>query len=341
VALAAGDHVQLVRLSGEGAFDLLDAVCPRPLFLRDGQALHGVLLDDAARPIVDLYVVADDLDYLLVAEGLSGADLVDWLKARGPQDLLDCAVTDQTPDHGVLSLHGPYAWELVARLTSPDVLGIPYLSFFDVPGLEGLCLRAGKTGEYGYLFVVPRRRLGELRSRLERLGTELGLERATLDELDLCALENGFFSIRDAAAAELTPIELQLQWRVDPRRDFPGADALRAARRARPPRLTWVRGPVGGAVPPGGAVVELADGGRGQLVAARHSPLLGAAIGTVLLPRDRAHPGQDATVAGEAGWRTASSPLLDNRSLFIDTQRHCWASRELDRFPPVVPERSR
>jgi hypothetical protein len=34
--------------------------------------------------------------------------------------------------------------------------------------------------------------------------------------------------------------------------------------------------------------------------------------------------------------QTASPPLLDNRSLFVDPRKHSFKSREGDEFPPLV-----
>lgn len=333
VALTEMRQIQLIRLRGEGAFDLLDAVSPRPLFLRDGQAMHGILLDEGAHPLADLYIALDDLDYLLVAEG---PPLQSWLRAHHPAGAPEVEILDERTQLSMLSLNGPYAWELMSRLVSPDILGMPYLSFFALRDWDGICLRAGKTGEYGYDLVVPQVRMPALRERVLALGADMEPAEAGLADLDLCAMENGFFSIRTPGIAALTPLELQLQWRVDYRRSFPGAEALALARSAAPPRITWALGPPGGAPLPDHTEVE--HGGRriGRALQSRHSPLLDRPIAQLLLERALAHPGLALRCAG-ADWRTVSAPLLHNRSLFIDTQRHSWATRALDSFPPVAP----
>ncbi len=64
---------------------------------------------------------------------------------------------------------------------------------------------------------------------LELVGP-LGGGAASLETLDLCALENGFFSVRHASVEGLTPLELQLQWRVSARKRFPGATAIEERR---------------------------------------------------------------------------------------------------------------
>jgi glycine cleavage system aminomethyltransferase T len=334
VAWSSGEHIGLLRVSGPTAFDLLDAVCPRPLFLRDGQALHALLLDEQGRILADLYVLADDLDYLLMIEGMTAAEARAWLRARAPAAASDVEITDLSETHTVHSLHGPYAWELMARATTPDMLGVGYLGFFVVPAWDTLALRAGKTGEYGYDLIVPRARLAEVIAAIEQAGDDMALAEASLAELDLCSLENGFFSIRTPGVRALTPVHLQLQWRIDTRRSFPGAEALRALQADPPPRACWLLGPDTDAPPPPGAPIT--GDATGSLLTARWSPLLGRLLGFGLLQRDRAHPGQVLEIAG-AEWRSVTSPVLQNRSLFIDTQRHAWEGREADAFPPIVP----
>src|SRR6185436_3108771 len=153
--VGAGDHLACVRVRGAGAHDLLDRVSPRELFVRSGQLLHTVLLDDAALPIADVYIGCDDDDYLVIAEGMSGPAVADFLAAHARG--LDAAIEDTSASHAFLCLGGPYAWELLAELTTPDVIGLPYLGFFHEPRFS--CFRAGKTGEYGYDLWVERGRL--------------------------------------------------------------------------------------------------------------------------------------------------------------------------------------
>lgn len=322
VALHVADHVAVVRVRGEQAYDLLDAVSPRPLFVRDGQVLHTVFLTEQGTICADVYIAVDDLDYLLLVEGMSAAQVIAWLPEHDDVELIDESAT------AVVSVHGPYAWELLARLVSPDVLGVPYLCFFDAPGW-GICIRGGKTGEYGYDFLVARDRVPELVGRLRELAADMEPVEVTLDDLDLCAVENGFFSIRLPEHRALGPMELQLQWRIDPRREVPGMDAVRAARDGRVPRVCWVRSDRQLASGP------LTGDADGRLLFTRPSPTLGGAVGLALIERDRAHPGLTLEHA-DGPVRTVSAPLLTNRSLFLDTQRHSWASRETDVFPPIA-----
>src|SRR5258705_299286 len=60
--------------------------------------------------------------------GLDGAALPPSLRRRAAR--LDATVADLSPTHAFVCLDGPYAWELLADVTAPDVIGLPYLGFF-------------------------------------------------------------------------------------------------------------------------------------------------------------------------------------------------------------------
>jgi glycine cleavage system aminomethyltransferase T len=336
VAFGARVPVGLTRIRGPQAFEWVDAVCPRPLFLRDGQALQTLFLNDDGTVFADVTVCCDDLDYVLLFEGPSREAMGRWLTDHAPPGL-DAAQVDESATHEVIGLDGPYSWEWLGRLVGPDVIGVPYLGLFFVPEHRAWALRAGKTGEYGYDVVVPKADADGLRERLGALGRPFGVRDASVDDLDLCALENGIFSIRAPGATTLSPVALQLSWRLDPRRTFPGVDALRRARQAQTHRITRFRGPTGGLVPAPGEPVALGDAFVGEVLEARGSYALDAPVGLLRLDVAVAHPGLDVTVGGRPGFRTVSSPLLHNRSLFLDAQRHAFATRATDRFPPLAP----
>lgn len=332
VALGDGAHVTAVRVAGAGAHDLLDRVSPRDLFVRAGQMLHTLLLDDGGGPLVDVYLCCDEDDYLVLGEGLAGSDLAESLRADAAG--LDVDVIDLSASHAILTLDGPYAWELLAEVTTPDVIGLPYLGFFH----EGrfTCFRGGKTGEYGYELLVPRAQLGEIRALLLDAGRRFDLREASLAALDLCRLEGGFFNVRREGRPGLTPVELQLQWRVGAHRSYRGAEEVAARRRAPRGRATMIVSP---SEIRADAAVEL-DGERvGTVLHAGPSHTRGDWLGLALFEPAVAHAGLEGFTCGGAPVRTASVPAVNNRSLFVDPQRHAWATRDREAFPPLVRPR--
>jgi glycine cleavage system aminomethyltransferase T len=338
-------HLAVIRVDGPDAFALLDLTSPGPLFLREGQMRHTLLLDEAAAPIADLFVCSDEEGFFLLAEGLGEQALCDLLEARRTDRLPAASVTIRAltgphGDHDLLGLNGPYAWEVAAAFLGPAVLGMPYLSLLRVDDV--VCFRAGKTGEFGYDLLIPRAGAPSAWDRLLEVGAAYDLAPVALATLDLCALENWHFNIRTmrppGLAGSLTPIELQLQWRVDPRRDFVGAEALRARRASGAAvRATSV---ISAGELAAGQSVALAGADCGEILAAARSPTLQASVGIALLPIKLAHPGIADFVArtdeGAVSIATRTPPLIRNRSLFIDPHRHSYLTRAQEAFPPLV-----
>lgn len=335
VALSSLEHVRCLRVEGPGAFQLLDRACSSELYLRDGQVLQSLLLDDMAHPFADVLLARDDEAFFLLAEGPDPEALVEHLGAPGEAAV---TVVDLTASHRLLSVNGPYAWELMAAVVGPEVLGLPYLSFFRSGG--AVWFRAGKTGEYGYDALVPEAEAAALEARLREAGARFQLGSAGLPTLDQCALENWFFNVRrEGQTPGVTPLELQLQWRVSYRKDFRGSAALRARRRqgARR-RLTCLLSAE--PLQPGDPVF-CEEREIGTVLAAGHSSTRGEWVGSALLDVAYAYPWVDRYEVERADARqrirTAAPPVINNRSLHVNPQRHTFAGRGQDDFPPLVP----
>jgi hypothetical protein len=66
------------------------------------------------------------------------------------------------------------------------------------------------------------------------------------------------------------------------------------------------------------------------------SPTRGDWLAIAIVERALAHAGLDGFTVGGVPARTLSAPAIDNRSLLVDPQRHSFATRDTDRFPPLV-----
>lgn len=317
-----------LRLSGAAAFATLDRLCPIALALQDTQLKPTLLLREDGTVFADAYVARDDEAYFLLCEGPSAAELEVWVRqhATGPE----LEVTRLDGSHRWLSVHGPFAWDLLATCLGGDVVGMPYLTF--LRGASGVvCFRAGKTGEFGYELLVPNAEVEALRAGLEQHGREWDLTRVSLAAIDHCALENWFFNIRAEGKAGLTPLELGLQWRLTPGKDAVGSAAVKAHRASA--RVTCLVSE--GAMSPGDVVTH--DGApAGKVLAAVDSPFVGKWVGVVLMDLPLAVPGVGGFVVGGHAARTSSPPVINNRSLYVSPQRHTWADRDSSEFPPLA-----
>lgn len=338
VGISRSTHTLAVRVSGADTFPLLERLCSSDLSMRDGRMLQTLILSPEGAPAADLFVCADDEDCLLLVEGLTFAELravADAPETRADDDPpgTDVQLTDLSLTHEVLGVDGPYAFELLADVIGTDVLGLPYASFFTVPG--GHCFRAGKSGEYGYLLLLERSAAEAtwqaLRGHLPRFG---GVE-LTLGDLDLAALENGFFSLRHAPGTTLVPAELQLSWRTSRRKVFRGSEA---AFRPASQRLVHFVSPH---PVERGSAVSLDGEPVGSVHACLFSHLLGAHVGLLHLQERVAHPGlflHAQTVGSRATLATCSVPWLHNRSLYVNPRESRYVARDERVFPAIVPD---
>src|SRR4051812_30520265 len=229
VGLSRLDHVHYLAVTGPRAYEAVDCLVSGLLRVRDGQLMHTLLLTDDARPFADVYVARNDEECLLLAEGPSREELLAHVQRHLPSDG-SARLEDRSASHAIIGVDGPYAWELLGATLDPEVIGLPFLTFYH--HRQWLCYRAGKTGEYGYGVIGPRDDIDQLEQRMRTTGQAYDLVNVGLDALDQCALENWFFNIRREGREDVTPIELQLQWRVSYKKDFTGSAALRQRRLA-------------------------------------------------------------------------------------------------------------
>jgi glycine cleavage system aminomethyltransferase T len=332
VGISWSEHIRYYRFKGEDAYDAADRLFSREVYLRDGQLSQGLLLREDARVFADAYLGSDDEDFFFLLEGPSQAAF-DEHAERWLSDFRDLEILDLTPSHAIIGLDGPYAWELLAGWVGPEAIGVPYLTFFRHKG--ALLCRVGKTGEYGYSIILPRERAPAAFEGLLEVGSGLDVQEVDLEALDQCALENWFFNIRAEGRRDVTPIELQLQWRTSYQKDAVGIEALsRTRRNGIQHRLTCLL-----ADDPleDGSKVLLGGEPIGEVVNAGFSPHGNAWVALALLNLEYAYPHVPGLRVGEVEARTVPPPVLNNRSLFVNPQIQSYASRLDDDFPPIWP----
>lgn len=323
-----------LQLSGNGVEAVMNRVCPCELFLRDGQMQQTLLLNERGNPVADLFVCADGDDFLWLAEGMGAGELAEFIRAHAESGE-EVNVVDLTSDHDLLSINGPYAWELLSEVISAEIVGLPFSAFFR--GEDFICFRTSATGEYSYDLLVPRGEAPRWRERILETGKAFDLEIAGAAALHLCALENFVFNIGAEAAGDVTPLELQLQWRVSYKKSYPGSAALSERRKTFTRRAVLLS-----------ASAELKAGDRlriegreaGSLLNVGYSFARGEWLALALVDREWAYSDVPLECISAAGTitpaRTLSAPAINNRSLYVDPQRHTYAGRGENAFPPLA-----
>ena len=322
-ALFVDERPRVVIVRGERGFAALDRLLPTDLFLRDGAARQSLVLDARARPQADVLVGRREDDHILFAYGADDDTwrlMLDALRADGAE------LEERGLESALVAIHGPYAWELLGEALGPDLVPLPYLGVaaVDLPSRrEALCVRAGRTGEYGYELVVPHADVDALVGRILDVGAAFDIHRIGTEALRIAAIENWFFDAEAVRGLDVTPIELQLSWRLSPHKPFGGRDALAERAEGGRARLTPLTS---------SAAIARSDAatfaGRevGRVIRAAFSPLAGQWVGEALVEREHAQPGRALDIGG-ARALTVAPPLLDNVSLRVDPRRHTYRER--------------
>ena len=327
-----------VAVRGPAAYEVVDAVSTRDLFVRTGQILHSLILAEDGTVEADLYVCPEAGGLLLLADGVEGGVLIEMLQRHAPAG--EVTYEDRSATHSLVALEGPYAWEMATVIGGPELVTLGYMQRSAVYSREGVtCFRIGTTGEYGYVLQVPLALVEGLSAEVAAVGVRFDLREVSPTALERCALENGFYCPRHRGVRGLNPLELQLQWRVTHDRVYRGSAALQESR-ARDDwrRVAWVLGRLEDPAPALGGAVRRGEREVGVLLAGHRSPILECFVGLALLDRGLAHPWIDGFFTADGlELRTEAPPLLHNRSLFVDPRKHIYAAREADAFPPLVP----
>lgn len=326
VAFAEEPELRCLLLTGSQTFDALDAVCPCDIFLQDGQMKHTLLLNDNGTPFADIYVCREGENAYLIGYGSNADEIGGWIINNAP-GITDFSIADLGKSHDNLALDGPYAWELCTEVFGPDILGMPYLGMWTLD--EVILFRAGRTGEYGYHLLVPIAKKNTWLEELTIAGTAFEMAYADEASRAQCVLENFFFDINREGQYNLTPLELQLQWRLSSQKTvYPGAEAISALRQSGwTRRLTCFTTPE--PVTPHAEIT--CDGERvGQILASGYSPLRGDYVGKALLRQPYWLAGLDVFRVGNCPLKTISAPAVDNLSLKVSPYRHSFHTREED-----------
>ncbi len=293
-------HMGQLEIRGAGAIPFVQRMLSNDLDrIPAGRAQYTLLLNERGCPIDDLiaYRFADDHVLLVVNASRVDADR-EWL-VRHVADGVE--LEDLSEGIAMLALQGPAA---------PGLVELPALEPFafaeaDVCGVRTIVARTGYTGEPGVELLVAAERAGPLWDGLTAAGaTPAGLGARDTLRLEVCYPLYG----NDLDEAH-TALEAGLGWvcALD-RKDFVGADALRAQRDAGDhDRLVALR-VEGRGIPRQGMPVRPA----GEVTSGTMSPSLEIGIGMAYVPAGLAAEGTELEIDARGrpvAARVASKPL--------------------------------
>lgn len=221
------------EVTGRDAAAALDYVCANNILKAPGALTYTQVLNTRGGIEADLTVarLAEDRFYLVTGTGFRTHDLA-WIREHLPKG--DVKVQDITEEWGTLSLMGPKARDVLARVTAADVSNVAFpfgtLREISIGGVSVRALRVTYVGELGWELHVPLAATGAVFDALMAAGAATGIRPLGYRAIESLRLEKGYRAWSADITPNDTPFEAGLGWAVKVKsgRDFIGRAALTA-----------------------------------------------------------------------------------------------------------------
>ncbi len=331
VAISDQGHYSRFRISGSDALDYLNNLnLPDLARLPIGRAMTSLLLDDEGGVVCDVYILSFGSSYMVLAEGKNSEAVEQYLNSNVGD--YDVQLHDASEEVGLVGLDGPFAWELLKDLLGVKILGLRYLEMLEnqkIGSTNVHIVRAGKTGEYGYLFLTSADQTASLWNTLTTAGSKYNIQPIGAHTLDLCRLENRFPNVRLEGSYIDNPFELNCRVLFDHEKDdHKGRQALEAVMEAgQKRRLIGFKVNDSKHVPAAGDAVVIDGQTIGVVANSQFSLGLDAPIGLAIIDAEFAYVGIAYSVNSDGQTVdivTVSAPFISNRSMTIRPQEDSY-----------------
>lgn len=219
-------------LKGPDAAQALGWIAAGNIDRAPGSLTYTQLLNAKAGIEADVTVarLSQDEFYIVTGTGFATRDF-DWIKRNLPQNAR-ATLSDVTSGSAVLSLMGPKARDILARICPDDLsnAGFPFGTArqISVALCPVLALRVTYVGELGWELHIPTDMAMTVYSALMAAGAQDGLANAGYRALETLRLEKGYRAWGSDIGPDHTPVEAGLAWACKMKSGLPflGRDAL-------------------------------------------------------------------------------------------------------------------
>ena len=236
VALYDQTSFSKLLLQGRDALNVLQRLCANDIEIPVNKMVYTAMLNARGGFESDLTIIRiAEHKFLIITGSAQAVRDADWI-GRNIADDERALLTDVTTQYSVLSVMGPRARELMARVSpddlSPEALKFSWTKEIDVGFARVRAARMSYVGGPGFELYVPVEMTRHVYLALMDAGVDLGLRDAGYYALDALRIEQG----RRAWGAELGPDEspweagLGYAVKLDKAGEFIGKTALLKAR---------------------------------------------------------------------------------------------------------------
>ncbi len=219
------------EVSGSGALEWLNHLCANEMDVPLGKIVVTQTLNERGGIECDVTVtrVAENIFWVIAAAWTTTHDW-SWLEMHLPQD--GVTLRNITAEYAVLSLMGPRARDVLARVTDADLANdaFPYMTAQEIfiGAAPVRALRVSYVGELGWELYMPPEYQRYVYNLLQDAGREFGIVNFGYRALDSLRMEKGYRFWGLDMNALTTPLEAGLGQfvKLDKRNEFMGRAAL-------------------------------------------------------------------------------------------------------------------
>lgn len=225
-------HMGRIHFSGKDAIPFLNNVLTRNVEpMQVGQSRYSLVCNEAGGVLDDVIVSRDSKKWILVCNASNREKLLKHFSDVRRQSDLDFDMADQTEGTAMVAIQGPKVIDRLSGILPVDIKSLKRYGFVsDSFMLVNFTLfRSGYTGEDGIEMIIPAK-MAPMAMKL--LGGKTDKPDATIKPAGLGArdtlrLEAGMPLYGHELTEQIDPLSAGLQFAVDLKKDFIGADALR------------------------------------------------------------------------------------------------------------------
>ena len=226
-------HMGRLHFSGKDAVAFLNKVLTRNVSEQQvGQSRYSLVCNESGGVLDDVIISRDAKRWILVCNASNREKLLKHFSDVRRQSDLDFDMADQTEGSAMIAIQGPKVIDRLSGVLPVDLKGLKRYGFVtdSFMLINFTIFRSGYTGEDGIEMILPAK-MAPMAIKL--LGGKTDKPDATIKPAGLGArdtlrLEAGMPLYGHELTEQIDPLSAGLQFAVDLKKDFIGAEALRA-----------------------------------------------------------------------------------------------------------------
>ena len=292
-------HMGEFLVVGKNATQFLQHVMTNDLnLLKEGKGQYACICYPHGGTVDDCFYYQHTLQkYRIIVNAANQEKDWLWLQKYGKD--FEVTLQNLSDQRGRLSLQGPYAEKILAKVFDKDIANLPRFFFLEgkLAGVETFVARTGYTGENGYEMTFPIDEIVKVWNALLQAGREESLQPVGLGARDTLRLEACYSLYGHELNADISPVEAGIGWAVKPK-DVPfiGDKILLAQKSLGTTRIIKPVEVLGREIIRAGYEIFVDNSKIGYITSGTYSPTFRKGIGLAMISSDFADPGMELEV---------------------------------------------